>query len=204
MDKTAKNKIQLVALFGESGSGKDSLLRAVVKDNPSRHRIIRATTRPKRETEKENVDYFFMSNKEMIQKIYNGDLIEAAGFKVDDDGKLWYYGTLFSQLKEDCLNIGAYHYSAIEELLLDNRIEVHPIYIQSDPKVRLLRQLNREEEPNCNEICRRFLADVKDYSNLSSFNYYIIENNDYFESAVNRLERILDGIYLDYCNQFSK
>ena len=39
-----------------------------------------------------------------------------------------------------------------------------------------MRQLNREINPDCNEICRRFQADQKDFSNLN-FSYKIIENN---------------------------
>ena len=51
-----------------------------------------------------------------------------------------------------------------------------PIYIKTLPKIRLLRQLQRENNPNCDEIIRRYSTDQKDFSNIP-FTYYIIENN---------------------------
>ena len=44
---------------------------------------------------------------------------------------------------------------------------VKPIYIEIDDGERLTRALNREKEqstPKYEEMCRRFLADSKDYS----------------------------------------
>ena len=37
------------------------------------------------------------------------------------------------------------------------------IYVEANDKDRLLRQLNREEEPDCHEIVRRFRADEEDF-----------------------------------------
>jgi len=48
--------------------------------------------------------------------------------------------------------------------------------------VRLLRQLNREENPDCNEIVRRFGADKKDFrqERIDAINpdYKILNNGD--------------------------
>ena len=50
-----KNNI-IIALFGESGSGKDTGVRLLTSKFKSLHRIIPTTTRPMRDTETKNVD----------------------------------------------------------------------------------------------------------------------------------------------------
>jgi guanylate kinase len=44
-------KIKIVALIGESGSGKDTFMQEVLKLRPDLHEIISCTTRPIREGE---------------------------------------------------------------------------------------------------------------------------------------------------------
>ena len=52
-----------------------------------------------------------------------------------------------------------------------------PIYIKASDKARLTRCLTREDNPNCQEICRRFIADKKDFQNID-FNFDIVENKN--------------------------
>ena len=59
----------------------------------------------------------------------------------------------------------------------DSRVAVCPVYVDTKDKIRLLRSLNREENPDCDEICRRFQTDKKDFS-LIKFPYTTIDNNN--------------------------
>ena len=63
-----------------------------------------------------------------------------------------------------------------------------PVYIQVDEKTRLLRTLNREKNPDCEEICRRFLADKKDFKNID-FDYEIFLNDKNGDSYYGFLKR---------------
>jgi guanylate kinase len=62
-------------------------------------------------------------------------------------------------------------------------IDILPVWIQAGEKERLLRSLNREQNPNCAEVCRRFLADQKDFANIE-FEHEIFlndkENEEYY------------------------
>lgn len=84
----------------------------------------------------------------------------------------WYYGTYINELKPNKINIGVFNPQGIRNLLknIDDNFEVLPVWIQASDKHRLLRSLKREFSPDCTEICRRFLADKKDFSNIE-FDY---------------------------------
>jgi guanylate kinase len=69
----------LVVLTGPSGAGKDSVLDEL-KKLPGRPYAfaITATTRPPRATERNGVDYYFVSRKEFQRMIDEGELLEHA------------------------------------------------------------------------------------------------------------------------------
>lgn len=162
----------IVALFGQSGAGKDTLLDAIIKmDCPFKvNKIITTTTRPPREYETEGIDYHFISVEEFAEKILSGEMLEATSFND------WFYGTAINDIKENVVNVGVFNPKAIECLLEDPQLDVLPIYVYASDKTRLTRQLEREQEPDCAEICRRFSTDKEDFDDIS-FSYRTINNN---------------------------
>lgn len=164
------NKYKIIALFGPSAAGKDTIQRKMVSSLPEVSGIISCTTRPPRENEKDGVDYHFLDNYTFGEKVLNGSMLEATSFRD------WFYGTPIESLNRDTINIGVFNIAGIECLLQDSRIDVLPVLIQVDDKDRLLRSLNREHEPDCEEICRRFLTDKKDFSKID-FQYFLIDNS---------------------------
>lgn len=163
---------KIVALFGQSGAGKDTLLDAIMElDCPFKmNKIIITTTRPPRDYETDGIQYHFVSVEEFGEKILNGDMLEATSFNN------WFYGTTIHDVKENVVNVGVFSPKAIECLLDDPRLDVLPIFVWASDKTRLLRQLNREQQPDCCEICRRFITDNKDFYDIP-FSYKRIENN---------------------------
>lgn len=152
--------IKVVALMGKAGSGKDTLLAEIMKLDKGKEfqKVINCTTRPIREHEVDGINYHYLTHDEFTEKVLSGDMIEAAEFNN------WFYGTMLSTLSTDKINIGVFNPTAVEILQDDKRLNVLVIYITAPNKVRLLRQLNREEDPDCYEIVRRFKADEEDFS----------------------------------------
>jgi guanylate kinase len=152
--------IKLVALMGKAGSGKDRLLTEIINRDEYNHfqKVINCTTRPIREHEVDGVNYHYLTNEEFTEKVLNGDMIEATNFNH------WFYGTMLSTLSTNKINIGVFNPTAVEILQADPRLDVYVIYVEAPDKLRLLRQLNREEEPDCHEIVRRFKADEEDFN----------------------------------------
>lgn len=178
-------KYKIVALFGPAGSGKDYIQKAVMKTIWGKthfNEIISCTTRPPREGERDGVDYHFISSSEEFFNFGNmHKWIEFTNFRN------WWYGTSIDHLSKDKINIGVFNIAGIKSINEDEEIECLPIYIKTYPKIRLLRQLQRENEPDCDEIVRRYLTDQKDFLNIP-FHYCIIENNyDEIQPIINEI-----------------
>lgn len=153
-----KTKYKILALCGKSASGKSSVLDKVCAAAPNVNKIIGCSTRPPREGEVDGKDYFFLTNEQFTEKVLNGDMLEATNFND------WFYGTFVDVLSKDTVNVGVFNPESVMILADDSRIELTVAYILCNDKERLLRQLERETFPDCSEICRRFLADEKDFS----------------------------------------
>ena len=68
----------LLVLTGPSGAGKGTLVEHIVKQRPNCVFSVSATTRPKRSTEVEGRDYFFISQDEFLQREARGWFLETA------------------------------------------------------------------------------------------------------------------------------
>lgn len=162
--------------MGPAGSGKDSFMKALIDGKYifNAKPIISCTTRPIRENEQDGVNYHFLTNEEFAVQILNGDMLEATMFNN------WFYGTSVHNLDDHCVNIGVFNPEAIEILQTTPNVDLYIVYLVSPDKERLLRQLNREEHPNCDEIIRRYGADKIDFneSRIDAIHPDLIIDND--------------------------
>lgn len=163
---------KIIALIGKAGSGKDTMMRKVLEKNPNLHEIVSCTTRPRREGEVEGVNYFYLTPEQFGDKVLHDEMLEATCFND------WFYGTSYESLRSDVTNIGVFNPAGIDSLLGRRDVEVHVFYVIASPKDRLLRQLNREKDPNVDEIIRRYKADEIDFADLD-FEYNVLFNEIY-------------------------
>ncbi|MFN2133548.1 MAG: guanylate kinase [Anaerolineae bacterium] len=72
----------LIVISGTSGAGKDSVARALVRRMQDAgypaHFVVTATSRPRRETEVDGIDYIFVSKAEFERMIAQDRLLEYA------------------------------------------------------------------------------------------------------------------------------
>ena len=91
----------------------------------------------------------------------------------------WFYGTSYdSVLNDNIINIGVFNPTGVKSLLARSDCNVIVFWIKCNDKTRLLRQLNREENPNVREVVRRFQADYNDFDDLNDISYRVLENNN--------------------------
>lgn len=191
-------KFKIIALIGKAGSGKDTLLQRLLKDNEAFNEIISCTTRPPREGEKDGFAYKFLTDEEFAARVIAGEMIEAAIFRD------WAYGTPYDSLDIDKVNIGVFNPSGIETIKWNKNIDLQVFYVVCSDKERLIRQLNRESEPDIDELFRRYQTDREDFFDLdfelegdffkADFNFIPIKNespNDLQECVRTIMENIV-------------
>ena len=174
---------KIIALIGEAGCGKDTILKEVLAAAPTTfNEIISCTTRPPREGEVEGVNYFFIDTEEFTYKVLNYEMIEATSFNG------WFYGTSYDALRSDIPNIGVFNPDGIRVLQGRPDIELTVYKVVCTDKTRLLRQLNRENNPSVDEIIRRYKTDKEDFFDLE-FEYIELPNEAFvdLEDAVKKI-----------------
>lgn len=177
----------LIVFIGESGSGKNFLIEHLRFRFPNDFHVVpQVTTRPMREGESEGNPYRFVNTNDFLHSVYAGEMMEWTTFKD------WYYGTRFEDLMYSKINLLSANPSAVKRLQRNSLINVQVIYVHCNDKQRLIRCLERETNPDIQEIFRRYNADLNDFKaeNLN-FNFYYIENNNMqdiykFEKIVKR------------------
>lgn len=88
-----QNKGSVIIFSAPSGSGKSTIINYLMKQNLNLHFSISATSRPPRGTEKNGVEYFFLSPDEFRSHIEKGDFLEYEEVYKDR-----FYGTLKAQV----------------------------------------------------------------------------------------------------------
>lgn len=160
---------KLFCLLGKSASGKDTIYETLLEDKSLGLRpLVPYTTRPMRDGEQNGREYFFTTMEEYEAYKTGGRVLESRCYNTIAGP--WYYYTV----RDEQLDLSKGSVLAIETLesyvSLRNVLgkeAVLPLYIELDDGQRLLRALHREmiqKTPHYEELCRRFLADQKDFS----------------------------------------
>ncbi len=93
--KSTKNKGKLLVFSAPSGSGKTTIVRHLLSlDHLNLEFSISATSRTKREGEKDGTDYYFISTDEFKKKIKNDEFLEWEEVYRDN-----FYGTLKTEVE---------------------------------------------------------------------------------------------------------
>lgn len=196
------NKINLIAIIGKSGSGKDTLLKRIISTldqkeklhngnfNEKYHHVIPFTSRPKRIGEKNGRDYWFVSDEEVGQYIQNDKIMQLSIFND------WYYGFTCNDFVDDRINIGIFSPQAVEHLSDFINFNIQTFYLDSSDKIRVMRQLRRaSDDKEVKEIVRRYQTDADDFSenelsylpNLTKLKNDTWEDHDHNLSYISRL-----------------
>ena len=83
----------LIAISAPSGAGKSTLCEEIRRKKPEIKFSVSCTTRPKRNYEKDGINYYFLTEDEFKSKIKNNELLEY------EEVHGYYYGTLINTLK---------------------------------------------------------------------------------------------------------
>ena len=178
----------LLVLTGPSGAGKGTLVEHIVKQRPDCVFSVSATTRPKRSTDVEGRDYYFLSQDEFLQREAQGWFLETA----EVHGHL--YGTPVA---------------AVDEHVREGKVVVLDVDVQGGASVRRVRpdavtvfvyppsldalraRLESRGTDSPEVIETRLLNAPGELAQMSNYRYVIM--NDDLERAVAALLAIHDG-----------
>lgn len=158
----------IYVILGKSASGKDTIYQKIVS-MCDLVPIVYYTTRPIRNGEVDGKDYFYVTEKEIEAAEKSGKLIEKRTYNTVKG--LWTYATIsdgqFETQRDGIIVLPPKaYYSFIEYFGKDKII---PIFVHVPDGIRLRRSIERDEKqdtPNYEETCRRFLSDAQDFKDL--------------------------------------
>lgn len=163
----------IIGLCGMSGTGKSSLCNELVK--LGYNKVITDTTRPPREGEVDEVDYFFDTEEEFQELEDMGEFIETTSYKVAS-GATWRYGTTIGQLRDAGPNsvivLNPQGVRALRNLEKSTKI----VLINANKILLLSRLKSRGDNPK--EIERRLAADEKDFEGIEQYADLIVKNDE--------------------------
>lgn len=182
-----KNKGEIFCLMGKSASGKDTVYKELLKVAHIKP-VVSYTTRPMRDGEVDGKEYFFITEKQLIEM--QDKLIEKRDYYTTKGH--WVYATVddgqFDKSSDMLLITAPDQFKAIQKYFGKDRVK--QIYVTIDDGVRLQRSLCREmaqTNPNYSEMCRRFLADEQDFKNVDKTMSF--ENDDLYKCIANIISK---------------
>tara|TARA_B100000809_G_scaffold40725_1_gene35564 strand:- start:2650 stop:3267 length:618 start_codon:yes stop_codon:yes gene_type:complete len=160
------NTPHLVVISAPSGTGKTTLVRALLANNNNMVASVSYTTRTKRANELDGEDYNFVTNDVFESMIANGDLLEYA--KVFDN----YYGTPKKEVNEQLssghnviLEIDWQGATQVKQKVVDCLL----LFILPPSKNELMNRLQKRGTDSNEQIKMRFdeaLNDIKQFEHF--------------------------------------
>lgn len=160
---------KIFCIMGKSATGKDTIYERLLKDEElNLKRIIPYTTRPIRDHEEDGREYHFVTEADVTKLQEKGLIVEMREY-LTVYGPWKYFTVNDGNIKlneENYFLIGTVEgYVSVRDYF--GADVVKPIYVEVEDGDRLLRAIAREKKqdiPKYEEMCRRFLADSKDFS----------------------------------------
>lgn len=152
-----------IVVVGKGASGKDTILNELTSTYNCFKKIVWNTSRPCREGEVNQLDYYF------AERFDATDIAYSKVFNVN--GMEWNYWLNLSEWLSGSITVGTPDFiKALAES--GERSKTIVIYIDEPDDVRARRLLLRSD---ADTACRRILADADDFRNYLDFDYVLTE-----------------------------
>lgn len=178
----------LLVLSAPSGGGKTSIAKNLLQARDDLGYSVSATTRPKREGERDGVDYHFMSRAEFLRRRDAGEFLEWAT----------YGGHLYGTLRAEVERIFAAGRHAVLDIEIEGARQIrasfpnslHLFLLPPSAEVLVGRLLGRSTEPP--EALRERIARAADeLAAVTEYDYAVV--NDDLVIAVAQVAAILEA-----------
>lgn len=179
----------LFVFSAPSGTGKTSIYKEILQNNPEIDFSVSATTREKREGEIDGKDYFFLEKSDFIKKVEYGEFVEYE--KIFDDN---FYGTLKSYI-DDKIKNGK---DVLFDLDVKGALSIKRIYKDKallifikPPNKEVIKERLLKRGTESKEIIEKRLERFDfEMEKMNEFNYVIL--NDDLQKAIYEVQKIIN------------
>ncbi len=182
-----KNTGDLIIISGTTCAGKGTVIKRLLANHNDIVLSTSYTSREKRESEIDGVDYYFVSQEEFERKIKNGDFLEYAQVQ---------YGAYYGTPKKEVLELLDSGKDVILEIDVQGAKQIKEIYPETvlifvmAPSMReVKRRIMMRGDENIDQIISRFKVAYNEINQINTYNYVVV--NDDLDKAVFKIEAIL-------------
>jgi guanylate kinase len=180
----------LVVISGPSGVGKDATIQAMQRRNTPFYFVVTATTRPRRPTETDGVDYHFISMGEFAEMIDNGELLEYAIVYGDYKGiPKKHVRSALASGKDVIMRIDVQGAATIRKLIPN----VITIFLTAESEDELVRRLHERKTENEDKLKMRVATARQELKRFTEFDYVVVNRENELEETVNRVLSIISA-----------
>ena len=178
----------LLVLSSPSGGGKTTIAKSLLQARDDLGYSVSATTRPRREGEREGADYHFLSREEFLRRVEAGEFLEWAT----------YAGNLYGTLRSEIDRIFARGRTAVLDVEIEGARQIratfpnslHVFVLPPSAEVLVTRLAGRNTEPPA-VMRERITRAADELAAVAEYDYAIF--NEDLVLAVAQVAAILDA-----------
>jgi guanylate kinase len=178
----------LVVISGPSAAGKDATLNRMEELGYPFHFVVTATTRPRRPSEVDGVDYHFVSQQEFAEMLEKDELLEHAIVYGQHKGipKQQVREALASG-KDVIMRIDVQGAATIRELVP----EAVFIFLTASSEEELIRRLKKRQTETPEGLKRRIATAREEMNRLDEFDYVVVNRDGSLDDTVTTIAAII-------------
>jgi guanylate kinase len=178
----------LLVLSSPSGGGKTTIAKSLLDARDDLGYSVSATTRARREDERDGVDYHFLSREEFLRRVGAGEFLEHAT----------YAGNLYGTLRSEIDGIFARGHIAVLDVEIEGARQIratfpnslHLFVLPPSAEVLVGRLAGRNTEPPA-VVRERITRAADELAAVAEYDYAIF--NEDLDLAVTQVTAILDA-----------
>ena len=178
----------VIVISGPSGVGKDTVLKKLKSKKGSFHYVVTVTTRPRREEEKDGVDYHFLSQQGFQQMFNKGELLEWANV----------YGNYYGVPKKEVTQGLSQELDVVVKVDVQGAAslkKVMPqavfIFLAPPSMEELEKRLKQRCSESPEELALRLQKAGEEMKSLPMFDYAIVSRRGKIDEVVSRILAIV-------------
>lgn len=178
----------LVVLSGPSGVGKDSVIQGLKESGFPFYFVVTATTRPRRPSEVDGIDYHFVSVGDFAEMIENNELLEYAVVYGDYKGIPKKHVREALASGQDVIMRIDVQGAATIRALVPNAVT---IFLTAESEEELVRRLQLRKTEPPDQLKMRIVTARRELRRFTEFDYVVINPEEQLDDAVDQVLSII-------------